>query len=91
MRKERRMLEEKIDSLDRFTGSLTEYNILKGCEHVPMDTGRPKKYVSVDYERETELIRLLMDNGCTGFIRYVPKEPIYLATIGGFGIPVRKK
>lgn len=86
-------LEKRIFGLDRFTGSLEEYNALKGQEYAIIDTGRPQKFVNIDNGTdEREYIELLMEQGCEGFVRYVPSEgSAYTGTLGGHGIPVKRK
>lgn len=88
---ERKRLEERLDKSDRFCGSLAEYNSLKGQEHVIIDTGRPEKYVFIDQHREFDLLQSLFEQGCTGFIRYVPVWDEYAAMNGGYGTPVKRK
>lgn len=87
-------LERRLDELDRFTGSLEEYNALKGSEHVIMDTKIAQKYVYIDAEkrRNISLLQQLLNKGCTGFIRYMSlSNNAYGGIFGGHGIPVKKK
>jgi len=86
-------LEERIEALDRFTGSLAEYNALKGKDYVIMVIARPKKFVYVDGKnREYFTLQSLMSYGCTGFVRYFPLIGTSLSPPdGGFGIPVKRK
>jgi len=82
-------LKEKIALLDRFPGSLAEYNDFKGEEHEIIDTGRPQKYVTEDEmfmgEETFVFQRQLIDAGCVALVRYNldwgPRS----------GMPVRKK
>ena len=87
---EQKELERRIGELDRFIGSLSEYNIFKDQEHAIMDTGRARKFVNVDHDPNIDLLKQLLDGGCVGFVRYVPRQPTYAAINGGYGIPVRK-
>jgi len=82
---------EKINKLDRFPGSLSEYNELKGRKHEVIDTGRSRKDVDItkvfeDVE-ETNLAKRLIDGGCTGFIRYVRNQGHLIELPSG--LPVR--
>lgn len=87
-----RELERRVRELDRFPGSLDEYSSLKGQEYMIMDIGgRPRKFVDVDNKRETSFIRILIEQGCTGFIRYAPVSGTNRAPGGGYGIPVKSK
>ena len=88
---EQKELERRIKELDRFCGSLSEYDFFKKQEHAIMDAGRPRKEVYVDHASEIELLRHLINEGCVGFVRYVPPEKTAYMGIGGYGIPVRKK
>jgi hypothetical protein len=75
-----RLLNERIDELDRFSGNLMEYNSFKGKTYQIMDTGVPEKEVFVDNPSsypwngrekfDTENLAKLLDNGCEGFIYY---------------------
>lgn len=88
--KEEEKLEIKIEWLDKFPGSLDEYNSLKKEEHVFMDTGNPMKFVYLDFKQfdSRELLEYLISNGCTGFIRYMPHSSYGW---GNCGIPVKRK
>lgn len=81
-------LERRIEELDRFTGSLEEYNSLKGEDYMIMDTGRPQKFVTIYIE---DLFKQMVSQGCTALIRYVPLDRVYGGLVGGHGIPVKKK
>ncbi len=97
-------LEDKVRSLDRFPGSLSEYITLKLEEGqldssdviVPMSTGRPKKYV-VDPNRhnnsDKNLLLKLVKNGCIGLIRYqlLEKTSSGWSDTMAYGIPVKIK
>lgn len=96
-------LEERAKQLDRYPGTLADYNTLKGAEHVLMDTGTPYKFVFVDsrwlvspscFPKYPDLNRNLLDQGCVGVIHYVPQQQTQVGrtlSIGGYGIPVRRK
>jgi len=93
-------LEAQIQSLNRYPGSLSEYNSLMDAEHEIMDTGRGNKFVFVDNQnqsnvneqRETLLLKRLIGEGCTGLIWYVPVAyTAYQCNNFGYGVPVRKK
>lgn len=95
---EQSKLEAKIRSLNRYPGSLSEYNSLMNEEYEIMDTSIPRKFVFVDdqsnvnEQRETELLKKLIDEGCTGLIRYVPVAYTAVCCNNfGYGVPVRKK
>ncbi len=84
-------LEERIRFMDRYPGSLSEFDILKGFEHALMDTG-PHKYVYIDQSQNWEFLQHLVDNGCEGFIRYHPVERTHgFFNNGGYGTPVKRK
>lgn len=84
-------LEKRIEELDRFPGSLEEYNSLKSEEYVIMDTGKVWKYMYLDNSRDTSLLHDLITLGCSGLIRYVPVFGTNMAPCGGYGIPVKRK
>lgn len=104
-RKRQNDLEEKLRSLDRFPGSLSEYIALKREEGqldlsdviVPMSTGRPKKYVFDPIFRckdsDKYFLLKLVKNGCVGLIRYQLLEDTrsgWSYTMA-YGIPVKIK
>ena len=84
-------LERRIGELDRFTGSLSEYNALKNEDYMIMDTGRARKFVRIDIDSEDSLLQNLISQGCTGVIRYIPPFGTNLAPCGGYYLPVKKK
>lgn len=89
-----RELERRIEELDRFPGSLEEYNSLKGEDYMIMDTGRPKKFVRIDgvNYKENPLLQEIISQGCIGFIRYIPVSGNGNGGLnGGHGIPVKRK
>ena len=97
---EREKLEQILSNMDKFCGSLEEYNDLKGQEYIIIDTKKPEKYVylvSLDRKENRELIKKIINQGCEGFIRYAPPFEVdnghSLFTQnnygGGYGIPVK--
>jgi len=91
--KRKKQLEDGINALDRFPGSLAEYNELKRHEYEIMDTGTQEKYMFIDQEIEWDLLKKLLDERCVGFIRYIPLSGsgVYSDNSGGYGIPVKRK
>lgn len=93
---EQGQLESRIEQMDKYPGSISDYNRFKDGNYVEMDTGRPLKIVQVettdvDNDPEYNLLTRLINDGCTGFIHYVPAQHTYGHTVGGYGVPVRKK
>lgn len=78
-------LEEKILELDRFPGSLSEYNRFKGSEYEIMDTERPDKFVGLG-DSERSLLKRLVSEGCGALVRYNLHS-----VCGPYGMPVKKK
>lgn len=92
--KEGMELEQRISALDKYPGNLAEYNILKGVEHIPIDLNQPEKWVQVlgtDRNPDYNVFPLLFQEGCVGFIHYVPIQNTYMHSSGGYGVPVKRK
>ena len=82
-------LELKIKNLDRFPGSLVEYNDFKGQKYAIMDTGRPAKFV-LDDCMDFEVLSKLVEQGCEALIRYDPHGVLYNGMgIRQYGVPVK--
>jgi hypothetical protein len=79
----RAKLERKIANLDRFPGSLAEYNAFKGLEYEIMDTGMPEKFVD---ERD---LRKIVIQGCEALIHYNLNRAVDYNR--PFGVPVKRK
>ena len=61
-------MEERIAGLDKFPGSLPEYNTLKrGVIHHIMDTGRTTQYVMYNDPPDAALLESLVERGMCGF------------------------
>src|SRR3989344_7763224 len=67
---------EKFENLDRYSGSLDEYEQLRGKDYIILDTNLPKKSVTFYLKKEKwkdqdyDLIEILINQGCHGFIHY---------------------
>ncbi len=99
-KKQKKDLETKLNTADRFLGPLLDYNAMTGVEHEIIRLPENKQYVfcgnSVEDSRvrnETAFLNwLFVDQRCSAFIHYVPGQYTYMAnTVGGYGTPVRKK
>jgi len=85
-----REMREKTAYIERFPGSLAEYNDFKREEHEIIDTERPEKYIEEADMWDRGVAKTLIEKGCVALIRY---NLNWGSGAGGAygGIPVRKK
>jgi hypothetical protein len=79
-----RLLNERIDRLDRFPGTLADYNIFKGKTYEILDSGSSNKEVFIDEpnshpwigreKEDTESLAKLLEQGCVGFVYYQKRQ-----------------